>query len=94
MSQYFIIAESLQHANSTATIDWNWQRTSSQQWIDHAGNVVRYLGSTDDLHGLRGFKIYKGYGWFRNRNVNHIERIMRQLDGEFMEPPASAQGTP
>ena len=59
-----MIARGAREAESTAQIDWNWQRLESLVWKDHEGHAVLYVDRFYKLAGLiPGTFIYFGYRW-------------------------------
>jgi len=59
----FIIAESLEHARSSAEIDCRWRPIAMSEWRDGDGERVRYVSHAHDLYGRHGALVYLGCNW-------------------------------
>jgi hypothetical protein len=68
--RHFICALSLQHANTTATIDWGWRRAGERYWINKLGEEVWYLSRAQNLNGVMNCVLYLGYRWDENSELH------------------------
>lgn len=73
-----IFACSLQHAASTAEVDWDWTRTGQAKFTSHLGEEVHYVeDGPGSVHGwARGTHVYLAHGWKNRRDAKAIEKMI------------------
>lgn len=70
---HYIVARSLQHADTTATVDWGWKRdrvANRRGYRNLDGDFVLPVADTNYLRGVRPpSKIYLGFEAWRVRDL-------------------------
>lgn len=93
MTISYIVAENLNHAYTTATVDWGWRAVARDVFETPWGERVRYA-SDGQLRGRRG-RLYRGWGWQTRRDASEIWFLLdddpRRLweRGNPYKPPTS-----
>jgi len=69
----YLIAASMQHAHSTATVDWDWEPLGQRRYRTPSGEIVAAVSDAERLRGMdRGTRLYLGYRWFEAGRADHM----------------------